>query len=310
MSMQTVVFHEYKLSRLMLGTVQFGLPYGIANKVGQPSYRAVCDILACAAEGGVNCLDTAAAYGTSEETLGRALADLGLADHMLVVSKVLHIPDASWSRAAIEKHIERSVQTSLERLRLEFLPVCLFHDETDWQYADVLLELKERGFIRHAGCSVMTPAATRSIIESGQAEAIQLPVNLMDQRWRQAGIMTAAVQRGVPLFVRSVYLKGLLLMPEAEIPAVLAAAIPVRRQLQALAASLCMPFAEMAVRYVLGLEGITCALVGVDSADQMRENLELFSKEPLPPDISRKISEIVPILPDIILKPNLWPGEK
>ena len=306
--MQMVAFHEYRLSRLMLGTVQFGLAYGIANKVGQPSYRAVCDILACAAEGGVNCLDTAAAYGTSEETLGRALADLGLADRMLIVTKVPRLPNASCSRAAIEKHIEQSVQTSLEHLRLEVLPVCLFHDENDWRYADVLLKLKERGLIRHAGCSVMTPAATRSIIASGQAEAIQLPVNLMDQRWRQAGIMPAAVQHGVPLFVRSVYLKGLLLLPEAEIPAVLAEAIPVRRRLQALAASLCMPFTEMAVRYVLGLEGITCALVGVDSADQMRENLELFSKNPLPPDVARQISELVPVLPDIILKPNLWPG--
>ena len=294
----------------MLGTVQFGQAYGIANKTGQPSYRAVCDILACAAEGGVNCLDTAAAYGTSEETLGGALAELGLAERMLIVTKIPRIPDASWSRAAIEKHIEQSVRTSLTRLRLEALPACLFHDENDWRYADVLLKLKERGLIRHAGCSVMTPAATRSIIASGQAEAIQLPVNIMDQRWRQAGILDSAARSRVPLFARSVYLQGLLLMPEADISAVLAAAIPVRRQLQALAARLCIPLAEMAVRYILGLEGITCALVGVDSVGQMRENLELFSKNHLPPDVAREISALVPILPDIILKPNLWPAKK
>ena len=308
--MQTTPFYEYRLSRLMLGTVQFGIAYGIANKTGQPSYRAVCDILACAAEGGVNCLDTASAYGTSEETLGRALAELRLADRMLVVTKVASIPDASWSRAAIESHIEKSVRTSLQRLRLEVLPVCLFHLEADWRYADILLKLKERGLIRHVGCSVMTPAATRTILDSGQAEAIQLPVNLLDQRWRQAGIFKAAAQGRVPLFARSVYLKGLLLLPEAEIPAVLAEAIPVRRRLQALAQSLGMSFLELAVRYVLGLEGITCTLVGVDSVEQMRENLDLFSRDLLPLEVMQTIAVLVPILPDIILKPNLWPGQK
>jgi len=294
----------------MLGTVQFGLTYGIANKIGQPSYRAVCDILACAAEGGANCLDTASAYGTSEETLGRALAELKLADRMLIVTKVAAIPDESWSHAAIESHIEKSVRTSLQRLRLEVLPVCLFHREENWRYVNILLKLKERGLIRHVGCSVMTPAATRSIIESGQAEAIQLPVNLLDQRWRQAGIFEAAVRAHVPLFARSVYLKGLLLLPEAEIPAVLAEAIPVRRRLQALAQSSGISFPELAVRYVIGLEGITCTLVGVDSVEQMRENLDLFSKDRLPPEVTREINGIVPILPDIILKPNLWPEQK
>jgi aryl-alcohol dehydrogenase-like predicted oxidoreductase len=61
--MKTTAFHEYNLSQFMLGTVQFGQPYGIANKIGRPSYQAVLDILKYAVEQGVNCLDTAAAYG-------------------------------------------------------------------------------------------------------------------------------------------------------------------------------------------------------------------------------------------------------
>ncbi|NCC93899.1 MAG: hypothetical protein EOM10_11550, partial [Opitutae bacterium] len=86
--MNTATFADYHLSRLMLGTVQFGLSYGIANRQGRPSYAVVRDILACAFEGGVNCLDTAAAYGESEELIGRALRELGLADRVIVVTKV------------------------------------------------------------------------------------------------------------------------------------------------------------------------------------------------------------------------------
>ena len=72
----------------MLGTVQLGLPYGIANRTGQPSYEEARAILVCAFEGDVNCLDTAAIYGTSEEVIGRALAELGIADKVTIVSKV------------------------------------------------------------------------------------------------------------------------------------------------------------------------------------------------------------------------------
>jgi aryl-alcohol dehydrogenase-like predicted oxidoreductase len=86
--METVQSEDLGLSRLMLGTVQFGLSYGIASRSGEPSYETARNILACAYDGGVNCLDTAPGYGISEEILGKAMAELGIADRVVVVSKV------------------------------------------------------------------------------------------------------------------------------------------------------------------------------------------------------------------------------
>lgn len=80
------------LSRLTLGTVQFGLPYGVANRAGHPPYETARDILACAIKGGVTCLDPAAGYGGSESILGRALAQLGATEHITVVTKVAPSP--------------------------------------------------------------------------------------------------------------------------------------------------------------------------------------------------------------------------
>ena len=97
----------------MLGTVQLGLPYGIANRTGQPSYQEARDILACAYEGGVNCLDTAAIYGTSEEVLGRALAELGIAEEMTIVSKVHHMAqglDVATAAAIVEESVVQSLK--------------------------------------------------------------------------------------------------------------------------------------------------------------------------------------------------------
>ena len=112
--MKTNAFAEYRLSQLMLGTVQFGMQYGIANTKGQPSYEDVRAILACAYEGGVNCLDTAAAYDQSEDIIGRALEELGLADRMIVVTKVPTIPADCGSRSAVERFVKDAATRSLQ----------------------------------------------------------------------------------------------------------------------------------------------------------------------------------------------------
>lgn len=69
--MQTCTWNEYDLSRLMLGTAQLGMAYGVANTAGRPDFRQAVRLIAAAADGGVNCFDTAAAYGDSEVILGR-----------------------------------------------------------------------------------------------------------------------------------------------------------------------------------------------------------------------------------------------
>src|SRR5580658_3456445 len=79
-------------SRLTLGTAQFGLNYGVANRSGQPSFDDVCAILRRAYERGVNVIDTAPGYGSSEEVLGKALRQLDLVGKMRVVTKVSHLP--------------------------------------------------------------------------------------------------------------------------------------------------------------------------------------------------------------------------
>jgi aryl-alcohol dehydrogenase-like predicted oxidoreductase len=75
---------RFPLSRLMIGTAQFGLDYGVANHSGIPGFMEICAMLKEAASAGINCLDTAAGYGSSEEVIGRALAETGLKDFFFV----------------------------------------------------------------------------------------------------------------------------------------------------------------------------------------------------------------------------------
>jgi aryl-alcohol dehydrogenase-like predicted oxidoreductase len=110
-----------KFSPLMLGTVQFGLNYGIANVNGKPSYETAKEILKTAYDLGITALDTAAAYGDSEEVLGKALTELGIKDKVTVVTKVPPIPE----NTDPEKFIKESLISSLKRLKLDVLPVVL-----------------------------------------------------------------------------------------------------------------------------------------------------------------------------------------
>ena len=111
----------------MLGTVQFGLNYGIANTSGKPSLDEVKAIFKYAYEHNLTALDTSRAYGDSEEVIGKALTDLGLLDKFFIVTKIPVIP----ADCDPEKFIEQSLCKSRELLRLDTIPVALFHNEND-----------------------------------------------------------------------------------------------------------------------------------------------------------------------------------
>lgn len=307
--MITSIWNEYSLSRLMLGTVQFGQPYGVANRIGQPDDRTVRDIIECAVEGGVNCLDTAAVYGTSEDVIGRIIHELKIADRVVIVTKVRALTSAELSHAGqAALAIEQSLAESRKRLRLDCLPIVLFHRECDAIHHEVLCTLRDRGWLRYYGVSCdHLPDRAREFARSGRFSALQIPGNLIDQRHRQGGVLSVTREQGVAVFLRSVYLQGLLVMPEADIPPALRDVIPVRRQLAALAADAGIGLAELALRAAISDPDLTCIITGVETVAQVRDNLAMFERGCLPDDLLDRISEITPGLPELIITPRLWP---
>jgi aryl-alcohol dehydrogenase-like predicted oxidoreductase len=304
--MHKTAFADLHLSRLMLGTVQFGLPYGIANISGQPSYEAAREIIACAYENGVNCLDTAPRYGVSEEVVGRALEDLGLADKFVVVSKVLPMAEDFSTQQAADAFVEESIVASLRRLRLPQLPICLFHLQQNFRYIDSLDRARSRGLIGHLGVSFATPQDCAEIVASGHVEAVQIPTNILDRRYRRQGVFELAQQHRVAIFLRSAYHQGLLVMREEDMLPELAEVLPVLRELHRLAREAGLGRDELALRYVLGIEGLTCVVVGMETVDQVRQNVRLFAQGPLPAELQRAVDSVVPELSEKILHPFNW----
>lgn len=297
---------DIEFSPLTLGTVQFGLDYGIANQGGKPEYRTCRDIVACALEEGITCFDTASCYGESEQVLGRILAELKVADQVVIVSKSRPVSEAGIPANQVPAFIENSLFQSLENLQKETLPFFLFHRDDDLVWMDSLNAMKERGLVRNIGISVDTEGGAEQAAGNGLVQAIQLPHNLFDRRFSAGPLFGQLRERGVKLFVRSAFLQGLLLMAEERIPAHLGAVVPVRRKLQELAAEAGISMVELCLRYGLSSPAITSVLIGVDSVGQLRENAAMAQRGPLEESLLKKIEECVPEFPESIVRPALW----
>ena len=308
--MMTSTWKNLQLSRLMLGTVQFGLPYGVANRTGQPNYQDVLEILAAALEGGVNCFDTAAAYGASEEVLGRALHELKVSDQLTVVTKLKPLsPEELADPALASAAIEQSVARSRKRLQIDCLPIVLFHRESDAVHRNALEPLREKGWLRHVGVSCAhLPGPPAEFIQSGDVSALQLPGNILDRRHEKSGIFQTAAAQQVAIFMRSAFLQGLLVMPASEVPTALREVLPARHRLTQLSESAGIDLPELALRYLLTQTDVISILIGVETRNQIQENLMRFQRGPLPPDLFAAIQAEVFDLPELILTPALWPS--
>lgn len=299
-----------RLSRMMLGTVQFGMPYGIANRTGQPEFSDVIEIMAAAVDSGVNCFDTASLYGTSEEVLGRALKTLRTVDCIVVVTKVRALSDEELrDPRAAARAIEASVAQSRMRLQMDQLPLVLFHREADAVFLDTLHQLIDRGWIKNIGVSCNNfPGPALEFARNPLVAALQIPANLADRRHPDSGVFDEALRNQVAVFIRSAFLQGLLLMPESEVPASLQEILPVRRHFETLAADAGMKLPELAVRYLLSLDGVTCILTGVETVAHVHENVRLFDSGRLPDDLFRAVHGFRPELPEMIITPAQWPA--
>jgi aryl-alcohol dehydrogenase-like predicted oxidoreductase len=293
-----------KFSKITLGTVQFGFNYGIANTDGKPSYEKSRDIVATAYENGITSFDTAAAYGDSEKVLGRIFQELKLKDKVNVISKIVPLKELNLSINEVEKIITENVEKSLKCLGIDQLAACLFHREEDFEYIDILRKLEVRGLIAGSGVSLDSAAYCEQVLDNG-IKFLQVPYNILDKRFD--AFWPKAEAAGITIFTRSVYLQGLLLMPETNIIPYLESVIPVRRELEKLARDFGMNMIELCMRYVLCNSAISSVLTGVDSSEQLKQNVELFNQGPLSNEILSRTGKIVPVFPENIIRPIFWP---
>jgi aryl-alcohol dehydrogenase-like predicted oxidoreductase len=205
------------MNRLALGTVQFGLPYGIANQLGQVTRPEAMAMLQLAAENSIDTLDTAIAYGESEACLG------GVGTQSFkVVTKLPAVPENDtdvneWVNQQLSESLSRLGRTSIYGLLLH-RPEQLLSPNGEKLYKALQI-LKDKGQVQKVGVSIYSPDELNALMPRYHFDLVQAPFNLVDQRLSSTGWMRRLKDLDVEIHTRSSFLQGLLLMRKAEIPA-------------------------------------------------------------------------------------------
>lgn len=302
----------------VLGTAQLGMPYGRTNELPPPAPEECVAIVRTAAEAGAAWLDTARGYGQSERRIGPALRD-GWDARVRVATKLSPLDDLPDDApdAAVRDAVDASVFCSCRELGLASLDTLLLHRARHrrshggrvWER---LRALRDDGVVGRLGISVQTVDEARAALGDPEVKHVQLPLNVLDWRWREGGVDRLAAGRpDVTVHARSALLQGLLaaegvdawpVLGEDCRPAEIVAA------LRRLAAELGRDGAtDLCFAYVRAQPWITGVVVGVASHGQLLDNLRRFDAPPLPPAACAAVEAALGRAPETLLNPALWP---
>jgi len=298
-------WRDEKVSRLILGTVQLGVDYGIANTQGKPDRKKAAAIIETAWAHGIRHFDTAQAYGDSESVLGRLLDELGLLNESRICSKLSATLDLN-DTASVTASIERT----FENLRTDRLWCMMFHRASGldpWEdgVGELLLEYRDAKRIEHLGVSLNSPAEAEVCLAHSCMEVLQVACNAWDRRMPRLNVFETAQRRNKLCCVRSIYLQGLLTMPPSAVATRLPQAHEAALRWNAFARRLRMTTTELAVRFSLTLD--VPLVVGAESPEQIAETALLVGRGPLSKEEVEALAETLdPVVNDTVLTPSRW----
>jgi aryl-alcohol dehydrogenase-like predicted oxidoreductase len=301
-------------AELVMGSVQLGLAYGAANRTGKPDHATALKLVRRAADAGIATFDTARAYGDAEERLGEALAErpVRTITKLAPLSEFLLDADPQEVCAAVDA----SIAQSLAALRKPALDCLLLHRASHMHAfgGAVWRRLQEHvaeGRVCALGVSVQSPEEALAALRETLVKHIQLPFNLLDWRWREAGVVDARAQRaGVTVHARSIFLQGLLAAADASLWPRVDGVDPQR--IVAWLNGAARKFgresvADLALSYVRAQPWIDGAVVGMETEAQLDTNLRLATRPVLPAAACAMIEAMRPRVPVTLLDPAQWP---
>lgn len=300
-------------SEITLGTSQLGLAYGRNKTGGKPPAHKARTIIRQAAAAGINTFDTARAYGDSETLLGDALSPLsGLTT---VITKLFPWDERRPHHSADDcRHaVDASIFRSCRELGVKHLPVVLLHryehlhvyDGAIWKR---LLTLQQEGVIGALGISVYTPEQALQAASNPDVTHIQLPFNLLDWRWKSSGFPSLSFRPDLAIFARSALLQGILCAGSRCWPQ-LPGVDPQTwlNKLDFLAGELGRDsVTDLCFAYVRAHDWITSIVIGIDTMEQLEQNLELFQNDVLDKSQCHYLEKTLRGAPEALLNPTRW----
>jgi uncharacterized protein len=297
----------------ILGTVQLGLPYGIANSIGQPTLEEAHAILKFAFKNGIHTLDTAQSYGNIETILS-SFVEMNPEDHFTFIHKL----DPSLTKNLLEKgtidtdQILGRIFESYELLGQREISTMLLHDPQlicHWdKLYPILKRAKENRWVKKIGISIYTPEEFQLSLQTPEIEAIQLPYNPLNFSYFPESLLELARSRSIQLYIRSVYLQGLLAMPIEKAKASLPSSGPFIDKWHSLCERHSISPFEAALSFVMKRIPHGKIILGVETLLQLVENIhsiknaKIQTSHPIHADIVQFLIDT----PNEVVDPRLW----
>lgn len=273
------------VSEVAFGCVEIGMPYGIGvgSVRDMPTEAEAIHLLQTALKSGINFFDTARAYGTSENIIGKAFK--GHRDDVVIATKCAHFQNSDSEIPAydqLKQIIHQSLNDSLSALQTTYIDIYMLHQADlhilhNPDVVAIFADLKQSGKIKATGVSTYTDEQTALAIENGHWDVIQVPFNLMDQR--QAALFNTAHTKGVGIIIRSVLLKGLLSDRGKNLHPALAAVEDHIQKYNVLTQMSGISLSTLATRFALSFPQVSAILVGIDKITYLNQALDAINGE-------------------------------
>jgi len=287
--------------KISIGTVQFGLDYGISNDKGQTSKQEVQKILNFAKQKNICALDTAAGYGESEKVLG----SIGVSGFQIVTK----MPPLGDSKINIKKFISGNFKRSLQRLNLDSLYGVLLHNPADLfgRNGPIIFKLleffRQEGFVEKIGISSYNPETVEKIIDNFEIDLVQGPLNIFDKRFISSGVLDRLSSSNIEFHSRSSFLQGLLLMDRDSMPIYFAKWANLFSSFKNVLKELDITPLEACVAYSLSIKNVNKVIFGIESLSQLHE---IFRASTV--DIDTSIFNHLENDDPMLINPSLWPS--
>lgn len=285
-------------SKLILGTVQMGLSYGINNTSGKISLPDSMDILEYAHDNGIDILDSAEAYGNAHEVIG-AFHEKNPEKRFKIITKLPHESGMN---------ITKKVDDYLKILRVPQLHALLFHSFSTYMENinnfEMLNKLKSDQKTKYIGVSVYTNEQFETVLLNDDIDIIQLPFNLFDNINLRGDVLKKAKSKGKTIHTRSALLQGLFFKDLNDQTEIVQSLKTDLSKLLEISTKHDVTISQLALSYCFIQSNIDNVLIGVDSITQLKDNIDAVSynlKQELIDDINT-----IEIKNLDLLNPSLW----
>lgn len=296
------------MTELCLGTVQFGMDYGVFNQQKKDiDYCVSC--IDYATQNGINAIDTAAAYGIAEEVVGKFMRKNTIQrDKLFISTKLLPNVLDDYESKNFESIILKNIKKSLGIIGTDYVDAYFLHSSRyihNPEILDALQVVKKEGLAKDVGVSIYYEDEARATFGNPNVQYVQVPYSIFDHRMKEYGLLERAKLGELKVDTRTTFIKGLIRLKEDEVPEYLSKAKPILKELDKVCEETGYSRIQLAIGYVKQEQAINHLVFGIRDIEQLKQDIEAFKLD-IPSDVFVNMDDKFRNIDTDIVVPSLW----